>query len=256
MCVDFGRTASDYSRYRLGFPEEFFEHVHALGLIPVGTRLLDVGSGTGTIARGMAGRGCRCYALDISPQLLKRARQLDAAANVDTTYLVASAEKSALAAASFDVVCAGQCWHWFDGIKAAKEIRRILVSRGSIIIAHFDWLPLAGNVVTATEALISRYNPAWKLGGGNGVYPLWLEHLSAAGFVQLETFTFDLDVSYGHEAWRGRIRASAGVGASLDAEQIRHFDNDLKDILHRSFPSNPLDVPHRVFVVIGKKPAN
>src|SRR5918996_1531463 len=31
---------------------------------------------------------------------------------------------------------------------------------------------------------------------------------------------FDLEVPYSHEAWRGRIRASAGVGASLSPEGV------------------------------------
>ena len=29
------------------------------------------------------------------------------------------------------------------------------------MIAHFDWLPVKGNVVEATEEIILRYTPTW-----------------------------------------------------------------------------------------------
>ena len=69
-------------------------------------------------------------------------------------YVTARAEQTDLPDASFDVVTAGQCWHWFDRPKAAQEVRRLLVSKGWLVIAHFDWIPLPGNVVEATEKLI------------------------------------------------------------------------------------------------------
>ena len=42
---------------------------------------------------------------------------------------------------------------------AALEARRLLAPSGRLVIAHFDWLPLPGNVVEATEALIKAHNP-------------------------------------------------------------------------------------------------
>lgn len=253
MEINFGRTASDYSQHRAGFPEAFFDRLQARGLIPEGTRLLDLGTGTGTVARGMALRGCDVIGLDISNRLIEKSRELDTQAGVEIQYKIASAEDTGFADERFDVVTAGQCWHWFDGDKTAQEAKRILVPNGHLIIAHFDWIPLADNVVAQTEALILKYNPKWHMGGGNGFYPQWLVHMVQAGFTNIETFSFDLDVVYTHEAWRGRIRASAGVGASLPEDEIISFDRDLKQILNKSFRDDPLYVPHRVFVVIGKK---
>ncbi len=253
MEINFGRTASDYGRHRAGFPEEFFERIQHLGLIKNGTRLLDLGTGTGTIARGMAQRDCITSALDISEQLIVTSKQLDQQADVQIDYHIASAEETGLADESFDVVTAGQCWHWFDGDKAAQEVKRLLVPNGHIIIAHFDWLPLKGNVVEATEALILKYSPSWRGSGGNGFYPQWLIHLGDAGFTDLETFSFDLDTEYSHEAWRGRIRASAGVGASLSDEKVKEFDSEHATMLLENFPEDPLQIPHRVFAIIGRK---
>lgn len=129
---------------------------------------------------------------------------------------------------------------------------RLLSPRGRLIIAHFDWILFPGNVVEATERLIERHNPAWSLGGGMGLYPAWLTDVAIAGFVEVETFSFDVRVPYTHESWRGRIRASAGVAASLGPGQVRSFDEDLERLLQNHFPEDPLRVPHRVFALVCK----
>ena len=85
------------------------------------------------------------------------------------------------------------------------------------MICHFDWLPLPGSVPEATESLVLQHSPEWGGAGGYGMYPLWAADVSGAGFTGIETFSYDVEVLYSHEAWRGRIRASAGVAASLPA---------------------------------------
>jgi SAM-dependent methyltransferase len=239
--VDFGQVASDYGRYRAGFPQRFFKRLFAEGWVLPDDRVLDLGTGTGTIARGLALRGCHATGLDSEHHLLTEAARLDR-------------EATGLSPQSFDVVTAGQCWHWFDRPRTVAEIGRVLVPGGRLIIAHFDWLAMRGNVVTETERLIERYNPDWHLGNSSGLYPPWLGDVAEGGFDNLETFSFDIDVAYSHEAWRGRIRASAGVGASLPANEVARFDAELATALKRGWPSEPLLVPHRVWTLKAEWP--
>ncbi len=255
MEIQFGRTATDYGRYRAGFPDSLFDRLAAFGVGQAGERVLDLGTGTGTLGRGFARRGCRVTGLDLSPELIAEARRLDREAGVETRYVIARAETTGLDDDAFDGISAGQCWHWFDRAEAAAEARRLLVPGGWLVIAHFDWLPLPGNVVEATEALILSYNPDWALDGGCGIYPAWPADVAMAGFEDIETFSFDLDAPYSHEAWRGRIRASAGVAASLPAETVARFDDDLAALLLSRFPEEPLAVPHRCFALVCRAPA-
>jgi SAM-dependent methyltransferase len=252
--VDFGRTAREYQQHRQGFPPAFFEAVNARGFAKPGQRVLDLGSGTGTVARGLALLGLEATAIDPAEALIEAARQLDRQADVEIDYHVGKAEALPFAYESFDLVTAGQCWHWFDRAAASQEARRVLRPGGRLLIAHFDWLPLPGNVVEATERLIVQANPNWSMSGGTGIYPLWLGDLANAGFRVIETFSFDLPVAYSHEAWRGRIAASAGIKASLKDDEVERFDLDLADVLREQFPADPLDVPHRVWVATGTRP--
>lgn len=247
--IDFGKTADDYAKHRAGFPAAFFERLFAYGLARSGDIGLDVGTGTGTIARGLARRGCVMTGLDPAAPLLAQAAVLDQTAGVQVHQVHSRIEDAEFPPVSFDLITAGQCWNWFDQPRAAALAHRWLRPGGRLVIAQFDWLPLAGNMVEDTERLIRAYNPDWPLGGGTGLYPAWLRGVREAGFGDLRTFSFDLDISYIHEDWRGRIRASAGVGAALDTASVARFDTELAALLADWHPVEPMEVPHRVWVL-------
>jgi SAM-dependent methyltransferase len=253
--VDFGRAAHDYAKHRVGFPDRFFERLFADGIVAVRDRVLDLGTGTGTIARGLARRGCAVTGLDRSEAMLEQAKPLAREAGADIRFVLARAEESGLPGGSFDVVIAGQCWHWFDRPRAAREARRLLAPSGRLAIAHFDWLPLPGNVVEATEKLIIAHNPPWDAAGGDGVHAWEFSDFTHAGFVGVESFSFDASVPYTHEGWLGRIRASSGVAASLTPDAVERFNAAHAEILARDFPGEPLQTPHRLFAVYGRTPA-
>ena len=252
--IDFGRTAEDFATHRAGFPEALFDRLAALGVRMRGAGVLDLGAGTGTLARGFARRGARVTGLDPAAPLLEQARKLDEKAGVRVEYRVGRAEQTGLPAASWDIVAAGQCWHWFDRPRAAAETMRLLRPSGRLIHAHLDWLPLPGSVPHATEALILEHNPRWSAGNGTGLHGGNLGDLSVAGFVDIETFSFDLAIPYTHEGWRGRIRASAGIGASLTEEQVSRFDAAHAALLAERFGEEPMRVPHRIWAAVATKP--
>jgi hypothetical protein len=134
-------------------------------------------------------------------------------------------------------------------------VARLLVGDGAIVIAHFDWLPTPGNLVAATEEIIIRHTPSWPFANGTGLYPRWLVDLGSAGFTDIETFSFDLDVVYSHEDWVGRVRASAPVAGTLDADGQRACSEELEAIVRDRFPDDPQAVPHRVWAVTARPPA-
>jgi SAM-dependent methyltransferase len=251
--VDFGRAADDYARHRAGFPQRFFDGLAADLQLGAGMRALDVGTGTGSVARGLAGLGLSVEGVDPSTALIEQAIVLDAAQGLHVGYHVGTAEALPFLDGCFDLVTAGQCWHWFDRPRAAGEAARVLRPGGALVICHFDWIPLPGNLVEATEDLIRTYSPDWTLGRGNGLYGGWLADMSAAGFRQIETASFDVEQRYSHEAWRGRIRASAGVKGSLDADAVARFDAELAALLAERWPDDPLFGPHRVWWATARR---
>jgi SAM-dependent methyltransferase len=244
----------DYAEHRTDFPVQLADVLAARGLLGPDVAAVDLGTGTGALARLVAPRVASVVGVDPSAPMIEQARRLDREAGVSVSYRVATAEETGLTDGCADLVLAGQCWHWFDADRAATEVARLLRPHGHLVIVHFDWIPLPGNVVEATERLIEQYNPAWTMGGGAGVHPRWLVDLGRDGFGDLVTFSFDVVVPYSHHRWVGRVRASAGVGASLPPGQAEHFSVALTDVLAERWPDDPIAVPHRVWAVIATTP--
>ena len=249
--TNFGKAAEDYGTFRAGFPESIFDRLAEFRVGRPGHTVVDLGTGTGTLARGFALRGCEVIGVDPDPRMIDQARKLDRKSEVSIRYVEAKAESTGLDSGVADAVTAGQCWHWFDQPRVIAEVIRLLRPGGRLVIANFDWLPVTGNVVDATEELIMRYNPDWNLGGGLGMYPQYLPVLSEAGFQGIQTFSYGVDVPYTPEAWRGRIRASAGI-AALESDAAHEFDKDLAELLSARFSSSVLLVPHRVFAIVAE----
>ena len=273
---DFGRTVEDYVKHRPAVPTELFDRLaRGFGIGLPGQRVLDVGTGTGAVARELARRGCVVTGLDPSPELLAAAAGLAASEGLNVQFIQGAAEATDLAEKTFDVAIAALCWHWFDGERAAIEIRRVLAPGGRLAIVHFEWLSKRGNIVEATKKLLGQHRntlpgrrlvekvgkaalarvlPGWNRGLGTGIRPEHMTTLAAAGYENLETFSFDVEVRFDHSAWRGRVRAHGSVGALQAPADVERLDTELTALLREEFPDEPLSVPHRVFVVVGSSP--
>ena len=253
--VDFGRTQQDYARHRAGFPPALFQALERRGVAAPGLTALDLGTGTGTLALGLARRGLVVTAVDVAAPLLAEARAQAEAQGLQITLLEAPAERTGLPSGAFDVVTAGQCWHWFDRPVVARECRRLLTPGGHLVIVHLDWLRVDGGVVDLTLTALADHGasfPAVTAAGVEGMYPAWTRDAREAGFVALETSSFDLDLPYSPEAWRGRIRASAAVGAVLAPAAVARLDADLAARLEGQ--PEVMALPHRVWALVARAP--
>ena len=251
--VDYGVAAADYAQFRQGFPVEFFHRLHRLGVGLTGQRLLDIGTGTGLLARDFARRGCRVTGIDPSAPMLAMAERANAAEVIKPHYFPGRAEATGLPDASFDIVSAGTCWHQLDRAAAAREARRVLAPQGRLLIAHLDWHTAPGTVGAATLRLLDRHTMATPAPARppTFLYPEWANELPAAGFSSWESLAFIATLTYTPEAWRGRVRASARAAPAMPADQLARFDLALGRMLHRQFHGRLLRVEHRVFALVA-----
>ena len=250
--VDFGVAADDYATHRRGFPRELLRRLQAHGVGLPEQDVVDLGTGTGALARLFAEAGARAIGLDVSPAMIAGARAMGG----DVRFEVAPAEDTGLPDACADVVCAGQAWHWFDRPRAAAEARRLLRANGTLVIAHLDWIRRPGNVVDRSLDAIAEHGGDLSLlerFPTHGTYGRWIPELEAAGFGAFETFSFDVDLRYSLPSWIGRMRASAYVRPSLPREVVDALDRALHDRLS-SFGAT-FAVPHRVFALVARRDA-
>src|SRR5439155_8355217 len=132
---------------------------------------------------------------------------------------------------AFDVVTAAQCWHWFDRHTAPGEILRVLKPGGRVAVIYQTYIPLPGSTPARTEQLILAHRPSWRHANSTGINGQVLRDLQISGFGEIESFSFDLEIPFTRESWRGYIRTTSAVGASMSCQQLSRFDTEHASLL-------------------------
>lgn len=118
----FGALAEDYDTYRPTYPEAMIDDLCAGGR----PRVLDVGCGTGKAARLFADRGCPVLGIEVDRRMADLAR----AKGIEVE--VATFEEWEPRGRSFDLVSAGQSWHWMNPDTAPAKAADVLEADGHI----------------------------------------------------------------------------------------------------------------------------
>lgn len=126
----FSSVASEYSRFRPGYPEELFDWLAEVA--PARDAAWDCGCGSGQASVPLAGRFAQVFATDPSAQQISAARQ-----HPRVRYSVEPAERSRLPDAAVDLVTVAQALHWFDVEAFYAEARR--VARPGAVLAVWNY---------------------------------------------------------------------------------------------------------------------
>lgn len=124
--MSFGAVAAEYDRLRPTAPPEAISW-----LLPARRDVVvDLGAGTGLLARALAGQVGHVVAVEPD----ERMRAILAARSGDVTALTGRGEAIPLPDASADVVVVSSAWHWMDPAQAEPEIARVLRDDGRLAV--------------------------------------------------------------------------------------------------------------------------
>jgi SAM-dependent methyltransferase len=120
-------------------------------LPPAPARVADLGCGTGSLAVLLAAEGYAVHGLDVSPEMVARARAKAADAGVDLDLRVGDANAPALDPASYDVVLSRHVlWAMDDPADALRRWVDLLRPDGRLVLVEGSWSTGAG--ITRQEA--------------------------------------------------------------------------------------------------------
>lgn len=235
----FDRAAERYDRGRPEYPTAAVRRLlDALDLAP-GRRVLDLGAGTGKFTRALVPSGATLLALEPIDGMRKvLARRLPSVPWIDGT-----AEAIGLPDASVDAVVSAQAFHWFDPVRAAREVARVLRPRGGFGLV---WNLRDESVAWVAEltTLLDR----WDAGGPRGRTFAWRAPLEATGlFDALQT----AEVAFVHRAppdvFLDRVLSISFI-AVLPPEERDRVARDVRALLERhpeAGSDGAVDLPYR-----------
>jgi len=148
----FGSDPARYDRARPRYPDAL---VRALVAAAPGRDVLDVGCGTGISARAFQAAGCRVLGVDVDERMAGFARARGLPVEIGTF------EAWDPGGRTFDLVVAGQTWHWIDPVAGAAKAAEVLRPGGGLAVFWNAPAP-STTVRDAFSEVYARIFPDWN----------------------------------------------------------------------------------------------
>jgi SAM-dependent methyltransferase len=224
-----------------------------------GSALLDVGTGTGTVARAALARGARVTAVDAEPSMLDLARMKAPGAE----FLLAVVPDLPFEPATFDAVAGNFVLDHFGRPKAAlRALRNVAKPGGRVAFTLWPAERSAGRTLfsrtgTATEGWIPRQMPPLVLADD---YPRTEEGLAGlfgeVGLTEVTTGVIDWEhLTTADEWW---MSMGSGIGPSgrtyqAQTSEVRAAfrENYLRIAAEMTDEDGTLRLPYRALLAVG-----
>ena len=122
----FDAVAEAYDAVRPGYPAELIDRACAIGALEEGSRVLEIGCGTGKLTEALVERGLLVDAVDPGPKMIELARRRTGHSDA-VAFQVGRFEDISLPERAFDAVFSATAFHWVDPdvgwAKAARALR-------------------------------------------------------------------------------------------------------------------------------------
>ena len=134
---EFDRQADSMSKASIFTDSDVLDRIRCVARVAGSSRVLDLGCGPGIVTEALAIEAVEVIALDLSPEMIQRARQrCEEAGQKNVRFAVGKAENLPFHNASFDVIVTRLTIHHFPDPKVAlSEMIRALKPSGKIVIA-------------------------------------------------------------------------------------------------------------------------
>lgn len=162
VAESFGSEAERYDRTRPTYPKAMVDAILAASS---GGDFLDVGIGTGISARPFQQEGCRVLGVEPDERMARLARRRGLEVEI------AKFEDWDPAGRTFDVVIAGQAWHWVNPVMGASKAANVLRPDGRIALFWnaFSFPPDFAEASSAVYRRVVPEFPFFQNGAPGGV---------------------------------------------------------------------------------------
>ena len=166
----FAGAADDYVKYRPAYPAALIEYVRRVCGADGTGRLLDLGSGPGSVSLPLAKHFADVCAVDIAPDMVATGgREAERLGITNIRWNVARAEDFAAPAGAFDLVTMGQSFHRFDQPVVIPKLIAWLRPRG--MVAAMGGIPAKPEERSPWQVVFDEVCARWRPPGAAPAHP-------------------------------------------------------------------------------------
>ena len=159
----FGVDAERYDRARPAYPEALFVDLAQEAQLAPGSRVLEIGPGTGQATVPLAAMGCQVVAVELSPELAAVARR-NLSAYPNASVIEGSFEAWEAPPQLFDAVVAATAFHWIDPAVRLAKTAALLRPGGTLAVIDTEHVAGESDFFDASQRCYERWDPATKPG--------------------------------------------------------------------------------------------
>lgn len=226
----FAGTASAYAAFRPPYPQGLLD---LLATSPSGHgRLVDLGCGTGELARPLAGVFDEVTAVDPEFDMIDTGTNRAAEEGIDNiAWVVGKAEDADLQPRSTDLVTVGSAFHWMDRPVVLEKVRRTLSPGGvfAVLGGNSPWTgkePWQQATISVLEDIVG---PARRAGDGLFRRPKEPHEvvIAACGFSDVVRYDFLTPYTWTIDSILGYLRSTSFASLAVLGDRAGEFDRVL-----------------------------
>lgn len=234
----FDAVAADYDRYRSRYPDAVIDDVVSLSRLQPGSRVLEIGCGTGQLSVPLARQGMRLVAVELGPNLAAIARR-NLTGFPGARVEVSGFEEWPLPAGSFDAVVSASAFQWIDPEIRWSKAARALEPGGVLTIVHVH------HVEGGTPGFFSETRPfyrRWGLSDDPFFEPtspedapeMYPEIRHRAEFGEVERHRFEIPRWHTTESYVGWLKTDSLI-SGLDPRSRQGFLDDIHKLVDTKY---------------------
>ena len=201
----FSSRVDNYARYRPGYPPQAIDLLRERCGLGPGARVADLGSGTGILTELLLASGAEVFAVEPNDGM-RAAAEAQLGHYPRFHSVKGTAESTTLAAASVELLVAGQAFHWFDPQRARSEALRVLRPGAWAALLWNERPPELTPFLADYEALLKRHAPEYtRITASRADAGTMREFLGAA----MEVRAFANQQILDFEGLKGRLMSSS-----------------------------------------------
>jgi SAM-dependent methyltransferase len=250
----FDAAASDYALYRPGYPDEVVNAVITAPQLRPGSRVLEIGCGTGQLSVPLARHRAELVAVELGPNLAAIARR-NLAAFPAVRVEVGGFEEWPLPADPFDVVVSATALHWIDPPVRFSKPAEALKPGGVLVVVHVH------HVKGGTPGFFGETQPfyvRWGLSDDPFFEPtephdapvIYPELEDRPEFGRVQRHRFEIPTPHTTGSYLGWLKTDSLV-LSLDPKSRRGFLNDIGALIDSKYDGSVVrNFVYEVIVVV------